>query len=235
MNPTDTDVEPSRPDAAHEARPADAIDDAAAESGAPRPAGPDASAAACGRRASRTEADIRAAAFLLAQDRPVADITVDQIAQAAQVSRRTFFNHFATKNHAFIPEFTPFDPDVLERFATRAVPDLLDATEELVDSRAAMMTRAFADDSPGRDIRHRNPELQTIVSAAFRDSEDAVRPVSARRLGVPEDSPLAHTVAALVNMVERTALDLWRHAPDPSDFRDAVHQTVDSLRAALRE
>jgi len=40
----------------------------------------------------------------------------------------------------------------------------------------------------------------------------------------------------LVNMVERTALDLWRQGGgDPSGFHDAVRHTVAGLRTALRQ
>jgi len=188
------------------------------------------------RRSSRTQADIRAAALELAKDRPVADITVDQIAQAAQVSRRTFFNHFPSKNHAFVPEIAPIDADVLERFRTRARPDLLDAIEELVSSRADTMTANFSEVSPGWDIRHRNPELQPIIVEVFRRSELSLRAVSAQRLGVDEDDAAAIAAAALVNMVERTALDLWRQGGgDPSGFHDAVRHTVAGLRTALRQ
>jgi AcrR family transcriptional regulator len=186
-------------------------------------------------RSLRTRADIRAAAFQLAGDRPVADITVDQIARAARVSRRTFFNHFPSKNHAFIPEIEPFDPVVLERFRSRAVPDLLEAVEELVGSRAEMMGEVFSSSSPGWDIRRRNPELLPLVLGAFRDSELALRPVSADRLGVPEDDPAAFAAAALVTTVERTALDLWRHNGRAGSYLDEVHRTVRGLRAALRD
>lgn len=56
---------------------------------------------------------LQAAAIALVGSRGLARVTVDDIAEAAGVSRRTFFNHFATKAAAL---FDP-DPSDAERLA----------------------------------------------------------------------------------------------------------------------
>src|ERR1700760_697583 len=57
------------------------------------------------RRRRRTQRALQAAAIALAGRRGLAEVTAEDIAAAAGVSRRTFFNHFPSKAAA------PFDPD----------------------------------------------------------------------------------------------------------------------------
>src|ERR1700679_1991917 len=57
------------------------------------------------RRRRRTQRALQDAAIALVGRRGLAEVTVEDIAAAAGVSRRTFFNHFPTKAAAL------FDPD----------------------------------------------------------------------------------------------------------------------------
>jgi AcrR family transcriptional regulator len=66
------------------------------------------------RQRRETGRALQAAAIRLVNERGFTDVTVDDIATAAGVARRTFFNHFPTKAAAL---FDP-DPDDAERLAT---------------------------------------------------------------------------------------------------------------------
>src|SRR6202167_2660743 len=65
------------------------------------------------RRRRRTQRALQNAAIVLVGGRGLAEVTVEEIAAAAGVSRRTFFNHFPTKAAAL---FDP-DPSDAERLA----------------------------------------------------------------------------------------------------------------------
>jgi AcrR family transcriptional regulator len=52
------------------------------------------------RKRERTHADLARAAFALARERGLDGFTVDEVAEQAGVSRRTFFNHFQSKEEA---------------------------------------------------------------------------------------------------------------------------------------
>jgi AcrR family transcriptional regulator len=65
------------------------------------------------RRRRRTQRALQNAAIALVGRRGLAEVTVEEIAAAAGVSRRTFFNHFPTKAAAL---FDP-DPSDAERLA----------------------------------------------------------------------------------------------------------------------
>jgi len=52
------------------------------------------------RKRDRTHDDLARAAFALAKERGLDGFTVDEVAERADVSRRTFFNHFQSKEEA---------------------------------------------------------------------------------------------------------------------------------------
>jgi len=52
------------------------------------------------RKRDRTHADLARAAFALARERGLDGFAVDEVAERAEVSRRTFFNHFQSKEEA---------------------------------------------------------------------------------------------------------------------------------------
>jgi len=52
------------------------------------------------RKRDRTHADLARAAFALARERGLDGFTIDEAAERAGVSRRTFFNHFQSKEEA---------------------------------------------------------------------------------------------------------------------------------------
>lgn len=81
----------------------------------------------------------REAALALACERAISDITVEGIAHAAGVSRRTVVNHVESKNHAVILNFGRH-PHALDRFLAGEEPELLGAIEE--SARAALDIRS---------------------------------------------------------------------------------------------
>ncbi|GAB7037187.1 MULTISPECIES: TetR/AcrR family transcriptional regulator [Catenuloplanes] len=100
---------------------------------------------------------IRAAALRLFDKHGYDAVTVEQIAAAANVSRATFFNYFASK------EAVVFDQDPEERDNWRALMDARPAGEPLWDSLTAIMigfNERLADRMPlQRRLKARSPAL----------------------------------------------------------------------------
>lgn len=184
-------------------------------------------------RSRRTRHDIHRAALHLACDQPVQDITVERIAEAADVSRRTFFNHFATKNEAFIPEFPPVPPETVEAFASNEAPRLLDAIEDVLLVHCELLQPLIDDGGTGMRIVHENPELKALLMAKVRGFETDMRAAAARRLHLEKDSPVPLAVANLVSALERTVLESWRTEPEGTPLPDLVHRVVEGLGSAL--
>ncbi|MEV4277563.1 TetR/AcrR family transcriptional regulator [Actinoplanes xinjiangensis] len=100
---------------------------------------------------------IRAAALRLFDQRGYEAVSVEQIAAAANVSRATFFNYFASK------EAVVFDQDPEERDQWRALMNARPAGEPLWDSLTAIMigfSERLADRMPlQRRLKAQSPAL----------------------------------------------------------------------------
>ncbi|WP_312349179.1 TetR/AcrR family transcriptional regulator [Actinomyces sp.] len=184
-------------------------------------------------RTRRTRQDIHLAALELARTRPVQEITVEQIAAAAEVSRRTFFNHFPTKNDAFIPDLDVIPPQALEDFAMVSPHGLLDAMETLVLARMELLEPILDDDGLSIELVHANPELHPLFMARVREFELAVGEAAASRLAAAPTAPEVLVTAGLVSSLERAVLETWRVSPEGTVLSDLVHAAVEGLRDAL--
>ena len=155
------------------------------------------------RKKTETRAALSAAALRLALEKGVDDVRVDEIAEAANVSPRTYNNYFASREHAIVAGIT----------ASRAlqVADALrsrPSSEPLVDSIIA----AFAE-------QYREPPTEALalinstpaLREAYLDSVTSVEPpiatVIAERLG--KDPLGAEVLAAAVSAAARLAVQRW--------------------------
>lgn len=85
--------------------------------------------------AIRTQGVIRRAAIELAIEKPVDDVTVDDIAERAGVSRRTVFNHFPSKYDVYLPPLVTYPQEVLDAFATDVETPLATLIRDLLEAR----------------------------------------------------------------------------------------------------
>ena len=89
------------------------------------PAGTGTSPSTASSRRRESRARIGAVALELVLERGLDDVTVDEIARAANVSRRTFFNYFPSKVAACIPHTPPPEPEAVTVFLDdRSVPTM---------------------------------------------------------------------------------------------------------------
>ncbi|MEU5088483.1 TetR/AcrR family transcriptional regulator [Streptomyces sp. NPDC021356] len=135
-----------------------------------------------------TTARLRDSATRLAGLHGADNVTIDDICADAGVSRRTFFNHFATKDEAFLAWDASDDSHLAGLIAARP-------PEESPVRAAlwAMTTTAFAP-RPGsratvvREVMARNPAVAAQATQLTRKVIHAVELGIAERLGLPPDS-----------------------------------------------
>jgi AcrR family transcriptional regulator len=145
------------------------------------------------RRKRRTAEAIVTSALQLFEERGFDHTTIDQIAQAAEISRRTFFRYFADKEELFFAEdeqlldvirdsldSAPADEPVLDlaRRATRAIaarsiaqPQRRLARERLIASTPALLARRMA-----KNLRWEQAIAERLVSRGSSEREALLIP-----------------------------------------------------------
>lgn len=186
------------------------------------------------RKREATRLRIATEAARLATERGVAGVTADAIADAADVSRATFFRFFATKETA-----------IAEGFSGPKVVELLDVLAAQPAELAPLdaVGRTFADlgqllDVGTRDlvleqarIAAESPALQAWMASAWQRDEVLVAAVLAERLGVdPLDDPRPRMVAAVAMAAMRLGLERWVAADGAGDLATLFDEGLSAVR-----
>jgi mycofactocin system transcriptional regulator len=155
--------------------------------------------------------------------------TVDDIAAAAGIGRRTFFRYFASKNDAVWGDFEQGLSDLRARLATAAPGQpLLDALREAV--------LAFNRFDPAEVPWHRDrmalilrvPALQAHSALRYAAWRDVVAEFAARRLGEPADALLPQLVGHSCLGAAMTAYEQWLAHPD-ADLQQLLDRALRAL------
>jgi AcrR family transcriptional regulator len=176
------------------------------------------------RRRTRTRLAIQAEALRLFAERGYAQTTIDDIADAAAISPRTFFRYFPTKEDVVMwDEYDPEAPALLE-----ARPD----DEPVAESFRAVMREALG------GLYRRDPErlltrvrlMATVPELRARFLEQQAAGIELVAAQIPDADHLRVRVLghALVGAVT-VALDAWR----ADDGRSDLMALVDRAFAAL--
>jgi mycofactocin system transcriptional regulator len=191
-----------------------------------------------GRRRATSRAELEQAAFALFAARGFDGTTVDEIAAAAGIGRRTFFRYFPSKND--IP-WGAFE-DELERMRVRlkACPPEVPLADAL---RVALID--FNRVAPAQVPLHRRrmelilrvPTLLAHSTLRFAAWREVVAEFVAERTGRRPDDLAPQAIAHAVLGVAIAAYEHWLDDPD-SDLGalldDAMRQLSDAFGAAHR-
>ena len=184
------------------------------------------------RKKQRTRALLQSAALRLAVERGADRVTVADIAAAADVSARTYFNYFASREEAFVA-------DDLER--GRHFVELVSAAP--ADNAVWPLLRAAALEAFGASTQPREEEL--LKQQLLRSSPEVLAHVLStidplerqlvhelrRRVGV-EPRTLPHLLANSVIAAVRAAIETWLAMPD-ADFHHVLGECFDVLAPAF--
>jgi len=192
------------------------------------------------RKRLATRRSIQVAALRLADERGLSGVTVDEITARADVSPRTFFNYFATKEQAVLgdPPTAPTGP-VADAFVAGGSGDLLADMRELISEvwREAELDPDLT--LLRQRIVKRYPELLGRRIASTREFELEIAALVVRRLERerPDRDPEARTrFARLVTLVSmaamRTAWQSWS-GEDPEELHTLIAESFADLRTLL--
>jgi len=167
------------------------------------------------RKKARTRDAIAAAAIDLFESKGYDATTVDEIADAADVSPRTFFRYFDSKVDVIMgrkvgADGEPDDDDLAVRLGTRPPEEgPVEATRQVL--REELVGALTGDPLLVRQIRIMlgTPSLQAIAREHFNEHHDEMAADFAARMGVAKDDYRAHVVASAVSNTMWTVVGRW--------------------------
>lgn len=203
------------------------------------------------RKRLATRRAIQLAAVELASERGFDRVTIDEISHVANVSPRTFFNYFPSKESAIIGELPELPDEArIERFVSAGPEHILDGISDLLI--AAIDTGELAGDADAasdtartvqelhklrRALLKDNPELFAQRMASMHQFEDALSTIVQRRLAhddpaLLDDPETLHQRARLVTYVSFAGM---RHAWSCWADHGGVEPLADRLRSSFAE
>jgi AcrR family transcriptional regulator len=187
------------------------------------------------RKRTRTRLMIQTEALRLFAEKGYAQTTVDDIADAAAISPRTFFRYFPAKED--VVTWDQYDPQAV---------DLLESRPH--DEPLAETFRAVVRESLGGLYRH-DPErlLQRVqlaatipeVRARFLEEQTngvaEMAPLIARKRGDHPDELRGRVIGSSLLAATFVALDLWQQDGGKQDLLALLDQATQALAEGARE
>lgn len=189
------------------------------------------------RKKRATRDGLRTAALQLVQARGLQSVTVEEIAAAADVSPRTFFNYFPTKEDAVVG----WDPGLLAELVAqlRARPPEEPPLPALTRALLAVLAPSTLD---AHQLLHRlrvirsDAQLMAHQVLRFGETERQLTAVLAERRGTdPQHDHYGALVVATVLAAGRAALMAWCDDGGRLPLADVVTSHIRTLSEGLAE
>jgi AcrR family transcriptional regulator len=185
------------------------------------------------RKKAKTRAAIREAAMTLFEAQGYPSTTVEQIAEAAEVSPSTFFRYFPTKEDVVLAD--DWDPPMAA--AILAQPPEMGPADALIAGMRAVVERATPADWAAERRRQRLfqevPELRMRYFQQLTAAIDLFASVLAERAGRPEPDFESRAIAGAMIGVAMALVPQERGMIDPIDI-ERYEQGLAALRKSLR-
>jgi AcrR family transcriptional regulator len=192
------------------------------------------------RKRLATRRAIQVAVLQLLEERGIDGVTVDEISRVADVSPRTFFNYFTSKEEAMLGD-SPELPD------QPVIDEFLSGTGTVLDDLATVLRHAgdkSTSDGEMLQLRHRLlrqfPQLFAMRMATMRAFEESVAEIVAVRLAGDEPDLAADpegltSKARLITLVAfatmRHAWTSWAHSESSSPLADQLDDSFAQLKS----
>lgn len=186
------------------------------------------------RKKQQTRDALTAAALRLVDERGLDKVTVEEISAVADVSPRTFFNYFASKDDALIGDPLVDAQEMRDRL--RAVPPELPVLDALLLALAPAVVRVQAERELWlirMRVIDRNPGLLPALLARGTAAELEFVAAIAERTAAPPDSGYAPVAAAVTGAAFRAAMIRWASGDSVRPLAEYVHEAFGVLAAGL--
>lgn len=187
------------------------------------------------RKKLATRLALHRAALQLVAERGLDAVSVDDIAERADVSPRTFFNYFPTKDDAVLG----LDPDAGQQqveslLARPAGESPIDALRAVARAQAVEMARETEVWPLRMTVIDAHPTLVGRLAASFGASERAFAEAIAGRTGTRVGVDVYPTLlAGVAGVAMRSALHRWLATDFTASLPDLVDEAWTALAAGL--
>jgi AcrR family transcriptional regulator len=199
------------------------------------------------RKRLATKRSIQIAALRLTAEKGLENVTVDDISRAADVSPRTFFNYFPSKEASLTGDL----PILLSDEVAARFEDAGPGTDPLSDLISIMAEQASADGTLDPELHQlrrtvilQYPEISALRMDRIRSFESDIADSVARRLradarknGLGLDDPelpeRARLTAIVVLSVARAAWVSWLAHPDDVSLAGQLDRSYAQLRTVV--
>ena len=226
---------PAQLDGEHDAHEHDAHEHEAHEHEAGRPSLRE-------RKKAATRRAIRRVALDLVVERGYSHVTVEDIAERAEVSPRTFFNYFASKEAAILGTEPNQGDSISRRIAARPATERpMDAVRAVLVGEAFELSRELAElgGDPGEWLARLraaqvDPHLRAAQAAKATMVERAVVAGVAARMGRrPGSDPYCLLLAGSALGVMRSAIAVWASNPQGPGLAETVEAAFGAVAAGF--
>jgi AcrR family transcriptional regulator len=196
------------------------------------------------RKKLATRRLLRRAALELVAQRGFGNVTVEDIAEAANVSPRTFFNYFPSKEAVLFSGDSDREDAIRERVATllpgRPATDVLRLVLAEDSQESADELRSLGGDPlewmRRMKVARTDPHIRAAHAAQMAAMERAIAEGLAARLGTDlETDPYPGVLAAAAVGVVRACLSFWIGASGSVSLSQLIDQALRSLADGLPE
>jgi AcrR family transcriptional regulator len=186
------------------------------------------------QRSERTRAGLVAAALELFDRQGFDETTVEQIAQTADVSTRTFFHHFPTKEAVLFDGYAERLDDATRRFRSAAEGESLWQALRRASGTVAEAIAAQPDRFARRGRLYvRSPTLRATMLRINEEWIDGLRVEIAKRLDTEDEDLRPRLAASLGNSAMRAAIDSWTSGGGRGDIQRLAADAMEMIRPAI--
>jgi AcrR family transcriptional regulator len=184
------------------------------------------------RKKQQTRETIARAAHELFAERGYHATTLPDIARAADVSTRTIFAYFPSKEDILFSDFPVMKEALAQALAERPEgEEALETVREFILS-SHQMEKSELDEQLSRCIEN-DEMLRSHLRARLAQLEELIAAAIAKDIGAPEDDPRPHLVAASLTAAFIVLAERGGSEEKPKS-REAVAAAIDPVMAFLR-
>lgn len=192
------------------------------------------------QRKRRTRRTLTKHARRLTIDHGLHGFTVEQVCELAGVSRRTFFNYFASKEEAIVGPPDGSHHEAFDAFRAARPAGATGLSLSLVDDLVTLAVELIGEfddvdefDDP-RLVIAREPQLLSAFIGAGETADREFAELVAEREGLPADEPAVTLTVALFTALVRSTADRFFTPGNDRTLAELLDEAVASARHLFR-